>query len=61
MIGRRGLLAVGTAGLTLGVARAVRAAASPKARFFMIVSGPAGGPVAEGERSGLSGETNIAV
>ncbi len=46
-IGRRTLLAVGGAGLALAADRTVRAAAGPKARFFMIVSGPADGPVAK--------------
>jgi pimeloyl-ACP methyl ester carboxylesterase len=48
MIGRRTLLAAGgAAGLALAAGAAARSAALPKARFFMIVSGPPDGPVAQ--------------
>lgn len=54
-IGRRALLAMGGAGLALAANRAVAAAAGPKARFFMVVSGPADGPEAQSWRK-LVGE-----
>lgn len=43
-IGRRAFLALGGMCLTLSVNRTLRAAAAPKARFFIVVSGGAGGP-----------------
>jgi hypothetical protein len=46
-IGRRTFLASGGAGLALAVSRAASAAAGPRARFFMLVSGPADGPAAQ--------------
>jgi len=48
MIGRRTLLAAGgAAGLALVAGPAAEPAAVPKARFFMVVSGPADGPAAK--------------
>ena len=46
-IGRRVLLAMGGVGLALGANRAVGASAGPRARFFVLVSGPADGPEAQ--------------
>ena len=46
---------MGGAGLALAANRAVAAAAGPKARFFMVVSGPADGPEAQSWRK-LVGE-----
>lgn len=42
MIRRRALLAMGAAGLALAANRGLRAAAAPRARFFMAASGAAG-------------------
>ena len=49
-IGRRAFLALGGTCLTLAANRTLRAAAAPKARFFMLVSGGADGPEAAGWR-----------
>ncbi|MHB8817004.1 MAG: alpha/beta fold hydrolase [Steroidobacteraceae bacterium] len=47
-IGRRAFLALGGSCFTLAAHRALRAAAAPKARFFIVVSGGAEGPEAAG-------------
>jgi hypothetical protein len=51
IIGRRTLLAMGAAGLAVTANRVARAASAPKARFFMVVSGPADGPEAKSWRT----------
>lgn len=53
-IGRRTLLASGAAGLALAATRTVRAAAVPKARFFIAIGGPPDGAEAKSWASFVS-------
>ena len=54
-IGRRAFIALGGMCLTLGAKRILRAAAAPKARFFIVVSGGVDGPGAASWQT-LAGE-----